>query len=91
MGRYDDDNWWNPTEQDRPTFVESQLNRIGISLKTSDLIGGTPEPAQTEQQAREARARLAAHDKLFGVDGTLAESLYRVSRPRYGVGDEAAD
>lgn len=83
MARYDDWDYGEP--ENRPAAVERHLARIGISLKTSDLIGGTPEPAQTD--AREVKERLLRHDRAFGLSGGLGESLYRVSRAHYGVGD----
>lgn len=68
MGRYSDDDFWNPPEQDRPTFVEAKLNSVGVSLKTRDVLGGrTEDPAEVERKAKRAREQLAKEDRLFGV------------------------
>jgi hypothetical protein len=88
MARWDDWDYGEP--ENRPAAVERHLNRIGLSLKLGNTtkLGETAEPVEvTERKAREAKERLARHDQLFGLDGTLEESLQRVSRPHYGVGD----
>ncbi len=67
MGNYTDD-FYQPPEQDRPTFVEATLNRVGVSLRTKDVLGGRQEtPGEAERKAREAAERLARRDRLFGV------------------------
>ncbi len=89
MARYDDFDYGEP--ENRSAAVERHLNRIGISLTTKDKIGGTPDPAQTEQQAKEAKERLARHDKLFNIfPGCAIEDRYKLPR-NVSAGDPHED
>jgi len=92
MARWDDFDYGEPTN--RPAAVARHLNRIGLSLEPGDKrkLGQVEEdPAIAERRALEARERLAAHDRLFHLDGGLEGSLLRVSRQHYDAGDPEGD
>ena len=76
--------------ENRSAAVDRHLNRIGLTLHGPEKLRGADapaSPAELEQKRQREAEALRRHDELFQLDGGLAGSLMRVSRPFYGVGD----
>lgn len=76
--------------ENRSAAVDRHLNRIGLTLAGSEKLrspDAPASPAELERKRQREAETLRRHDEMFGLDGGLVESLARVRRPHYGVGD----
>lgn len=81
--------WWDDygDPSSRASIVKRHLDRVGLSLNTTDKLPGPAESPATVDRAAETQKRLARQDERDGLTGGLQGSFERVSRRRYTVGD----
>lgn len=80
--------------ENRSAAVDRHLNRIGLTLTGPEKLrspDAPASPAELERKRQREAETLRRHDEMFGLDGGLVESLARVRRPYYGVGDRDGD
>lgn len=86
---------WNFGAEEDPEYRKKVLEQKLLAPLGLTLIGpeklSSPDapasPAELERKRQREAETLRRHDIAFGLDGGLVESLARVRRPHYGVGD----
>jgi hypothetical protein len=86
---------WNFGAEEDPAYRKKALERgllgpLGLTLTGSEKLrspDAPASPAELERKRQREAETLRRHDIAFGLDDGLVESLRRVARPHYGVGD----
>jgi hypothetical protein len=88
------DTWNFGAEEDpeyrRKALEQKLLGPLGLTLTGPEKLrspDAPASPAELERKRQREAETLRRHDEMFGLDGGLVESLRRVARPHYGVGD----
>lgn len=90
---------WNFGAEEDPEYRRKALERgllgpLGLTLTGPEKLpspDAPASPAEIERKRQREAETLARSDRMFGLDGGLVESLRRVARPHYGVGDPDGD